>query len=73
MHTTTDGEESAGLVFEERPLDPIMLQYSIQDVTYLPRLWAIFDSKLTPKWRSKVENEVFWRLQLARQAVYYGG
>ncbi|KAG8991739.1 hypothetical protein FRB94_003584 [Tulasnella sp. JGI-2019a] len=58
--------------FDQRPLPSELLRYSVQDVTLLPQLWRIFDAKLTPKWRKKVDEEVFWRVQLSRQAVYYG-
>ncbi|KAG8847470.1 hypothetical protein FRB96_001611 [Tulasnella sp. 330] len=58
--------------FDQRPLPSELLQYSVQDVILLPKLWRVFDEKLTPKWRKKVEEEVFWRVQLSRQAIYYG-
>ncbi|KAG8927347.1 hypothetical protein FRC02_008264 [Tulasnella sp. 418] len=60
------------VVVEQRPLDPVFLKYSVQDVVLLPKLYCIFDLKLNNKWRPKVENEVFWRLQYARQANYFG-
>lgn len=48
------------------------MSLSIQDVIHLPRLWAIYDTKLNISWRAKTENEAKWRLQLAKQNVYYG-
>ncbi|KAG8992270.1 hypothetical protein FRB90_001052 [Tulasnella sp. 427] len=68
----TGDPETAGLLFEERPLDEKLIQYSIQDATLLPVLYDIFDTEIQPKWRKKVEEETYWRLQLARQTVYYG-
>lgn len=68
----TEDPEAAGLAFEERPLDEKLIQYSIQDATLLPVLYDTFDKSIQPLWRKKVEEETFWRLQLARQTVYYG-
>lgn len=48
------------------------LNVLIQDVIHLPKLWAIYDAKLDAVWRAKSENEAVWRLQLAKQDVYYG-
>jgi len=59
-------------IFDARPLPEGLLQYAINDVIHLPRLWVIYDAKLTAKWRSKCENEAKWRLQLAKQDEYYG-
>ncbi|KAF8317622.1 hypothetical protein DL93DRAFT_513037 [Clavulina sp. PMI_390] len=59
-------------IFDVRPLSPELLEYSVNDVIHLPRLWAIYDAKLDSKWRVKTENEAVWRLQLAKQDVYYG-
>jgi len=58
--------------FEIRPLPQALLEYCINDVIHLPRLWSIYDRKLDYKWRAKTENEAVWRLQLAKQDVYYG-
>lgn len=69
---TPIASDPEGTVWEQRPLDPTLLRYSIQDVTLLPKLYSVFDAKLSKKWREKVDNEVFWRLQLSRQVVYYG-
>ncbi|KAG8995837.1 hypothetical protein FRB90_000081 [Tulasnella sp. 427] len=54
----TGDPETAGLLFEERPLDEKLIQYSIQDATLLPVLYDIFDKEIQPKWRKKVEEEV---------------
>lgn len=54
----TGDPETAGLLFEERPLDEKLIQYSIQDATLLPGLYDTFDKVIEPSWRKKVENEV---------------
>jgi len=59
-------------VFDTRPLPRELLEYCINDVIHLPRLWALYDARLDTKWRAKTENEAMWRLQLAKQEVYYG-
>lgn len=63
----------AASVTQQRPLDTVFVKYSVQDVVLLPKLYNLFDQKLNSKWRVKVEEEVFWRLQYARQATYLGG
>jgi len=58
--------------FEIRPLPQALIEYCINDVIHLPRLWLIYDRKLDYKWRAKTENESVWRLHLATQDTYYG-
>ncbi|KAF9512955.1 hypothetical protein BS47DRAFT_1344899 [Hydnum rufescens UP504] len=43
--------------FEIRPLPQALIEYCINDVIHLPRLWLIYDRKLDYKWRAKTENE----------------
>jgi len=58
--------------FEIRPLPQALIEYCINDVIHLPRLWLIYDRKLDYNWRAKTENESVWRLHLAIQDTYYG-
>ncbi|KAG8918950.1 hypothetical protein FRC01_001560 [Tulasnella sp. 417] len=60
------GPETPGL-FEVRPLDKKVIEYSIQDTTILPVLYDRFNRLIQPTWRRKVEEETSRRLQLARQ------
>jgi exonuclease 3'-5' domain-containing protein 1 len=64
--------ESDPTIAGKRPIPAEFLEYCVQDVLVLPHLFALYNAKLSRKWRVKVENEVFWRLQLARQEMYYG-
>lgn len=59
-------------VFSQRPLSAAILLYCIQDVQHLPRLWAIYDGKLTPAWRLKVHEASQSRV-LQSQAADYNG
>lgn len=43
-------------VFNERPLPKKIRAYCVQDVSYLPRLWDLYDSKLHDSWRAKVQD-----------------
>ncbi|KIO17128.1 hypothetical protein M407DRAFT_246834 [Tulasnella calospora MUT 4182] len=61
----TGDPETAGLLFEERPLEEKLVQYSIQDATLLPVLYDTFDKVIEPSWRKKVENEVFISIFMA--------
>jgi len=70
--TNVAKEELDYSIIDERPLPVELLEYSINDVIHLPRLWGIYDAKLTDTWRAKVENESVWRLNLAKQDMYYG-
>ncbi|KAJ6779705.1 hypothetical protein PWT90_07316 [Aphanocladium album] len=38
-------------VFNHRPLSKEILQYCVQDVHFMPRLWAYYNGKMTPQWR----------------------
>ncbi len=43
-------------VFNQRPLPEKIRIYCIQDVHYLPRLWDLYNRKLTPRWRARVQD-----------------
>jgi exonuclease 3'-5' domain-containing protein 1 len=38
-------------VFNERPLQPIVQEYCVQDVVYMPRLWNIYQARMDAFWR----------------------
>lgn len=41
-------------VFNDRPLSMAIQEYCVQDVEFLPRLWSVYDSKMSPMWSRKV-------------------
>ncbi|KAI1198173.1 hypothetical protein F5X97DRAFT_323743 [Nemania serpens] len=43
-------------VFDERPLPKKIRVYCVQDVHFLPRLWDLYNEKLTDEWRTMVED-----------------
>ncbi|KAF9871311.1 hypothetical protein CkaCkLH20_11232 [Colletotrichum karsti] len=57
-------------VFDERPLSKDILMYCIQDVQYLPRLWELYNQKLTPEWWERVRNGSQDRVRLSQSADY---
>ncbi|RWA07056.1 hypothetical protein EKO27_g8046 [Xylaria grammica] len=44
-------------VFNRRPLSEKIVIYCVQDVHYLPRLWDLYNGKLTATWKDKVRDE----------------
>ncbi|KAK1673209.1 ribonuclease H-like domain-containing protein [Colletotrichum godetiae] len=59
-------------VFNQRPLSPEILRYCIQDVQYLPRLWAVYDQRIGEDWKHAVEKETKSRI-LRSKAFDYNG
>jgi exonuclease 3'-5' domain-containing protein 1 len=59
-------------VFNLRPLSEEMMEYCMQDVQFLPRLWLHYSSKLLPTWRTKVEDATKDRIILSQTATYVG-
>lgn len=53
-------------IFNIRPLPEDMIQYCLQDVHILPKLWQNYNQKLTPRWRQKIDKAVEDRLELSR-------
>lgn len=55
-------------VFLARPISPEILNYCVQDVHYLPRLWKIYSNRLqSPSLKTKVQQEVTDRIWLSQQ------
>jgi exonuclease 3'-5' domain-containing protein 1 len=59
-------------VFNQRPLDDNIKAYCVQDVQFLPRLWLIYDSKVTHKWRKKVQDETENKITLSHSPSFNG-
>lgn len=57
-------------VFSQRPLSEEILRYCIQDVHYMPRLWAFYASKMTSKWWKKVESTSMERIRQSQSSRY---
>ncbi|KAG9049844.1 hypothetical protein FS837_008894 [Tulasnella sp. UAMH 9824] len=53
------GPQTPGL-FEKRPLEEKVIEYSIQDCTILPGIYDRFNRLIQPMWRTKVEEEVLF-------------
>ncbi|UKZ78132.1 hypothetical protein TrVFT333_005866 [Trichoderma virens FT-333] len=51
-------------VLNERPLRQDILRYCAQDVSVMPVLWSVYDSKITQEWKQKVvvaSRDRVWR------------
>ncbi|PYH29290.1 uncharacterized protein BO87DRAFT_401472 [Aspergillus neoniger CBS 115656] len=59
-------------VFELRPLPEAIVQYCVQDVLLLPKLWHIYNPALTPASREKVEAEVKNRFRHSQSPRFIG-
>ncbi|KAI0102807.1 ribonuclease H-like protein [Nemania sp. FL0031] len=59
-------------VFDRRPLAEKIALYCVQDVQYLPRLWDLYNRKLTANWAVKVQGETAQRV-VKSQALNFNG
>jgi exonuclease 3'-5' domain-containing protein 1 len=63
-------------VFNERPLDPAIIQYCKQDVALLPGLYAVYSAKLQQPgrafWRVHVRETTKNRIKLSQSPGYNG-
>lgn len=59
-------------VFNDRPLADDIRKYCMEDVRLLPRLWQYYFSKVTPKWKEKVEIATIDRIRLSQSANFNG-
>ena len=57
-------------VFSSRPMPHDIIEYSTQDVVYLPRLWRTYTQKISKKWMRKVEVETRERVRDSQTASY---
>lgn len=60
-------------VFNARPMSEDVQAYCIQDVKFMPKLWAVYNAKLTsPVWRGKVEKATRDRVVMSQSASFDG-
>jgi len=61
-------------VFNSRPLSYDIRTYCIQDVLYMPKLWVLYNSKLTLEWERRVQQATKDRVasSQARNYVAHG-
>ncbi|KAJ4146943.1 hypothetical protein LMH87_001497 [Akanthomyces muscarius] len=57
-------------VFNHRPMSKEILQYCVQDVHFMPRLWAYYNGKMTPQWHQRAEIESKERVKLSQSPSY---
>jgi exonuclease 3'-5' domain-containing protein 1 len=57
-------------IFNVRPMQQEIVDYSTNDVVYLPLLWNMYTRKLSAEWAAKVQEETRRRL-LMSQAISY--
>ena len=56
--------------FDQRPLAPEMMEYCVADVTFLPRLWEVYERRLTAVWRPKLQRATEARVRESQSATY---
>lgn len=59
-------------VFNERPLSEEITRYCVQDVHFLPRLWARYHGRLTKAWEEKVRRASRDRVALSQTPGFNG-
>ncbi|KAL4861315.1 hypothetical protein BDV12DRAFT_204141 [Aspergillus spectabilis] len=59
-------------VFNTRPLADEIVEYCVQDVRFLPKLWEVYERRLTKRWRAKVQLAVRNRILLLQSPTYMG-
>lgn len=59
-------------VFNARPLAEDIKEYCVQDVQFMPRLWAEYRSKLTPQWTLKVDEATKERAAQSQSKTFNG-
>ncbi|PTU20307.1 hypothetical protein P175DRAFT_0517274 [Aspergillus ochraceoroseus IBT 24754] len=59
-------------VFNARPLAGEIIQYCIEDVRLLPRLWEKYNQKLTSHWRRKIDLEGQNRVRESQSSTFNG-
>lgn len=57
-------------VFNERPLPEPLMKYCAQDVTYLERLWTMYNTRMNDSWRQKVLDESHKRASESQSSGY---
>ncbi|KAJ4302812.1 hypothetical protein N0V90_001703 [Kalmusia sp. IMI 367209] len=59
-------------IFNDRPLAQEIIQYCVQDVHFLPRLWARYTSRMNASWAKKVQTETEERISSSQSKTYEG-
>ncbi|RKU40449.1 hypothetical protein DL546_000504 [Coniochaeta pulveracea] len=59
-------------VFNERPLSEEIRLYCVQDVKILPRLWSLYDGRMTRTWRGRVREASKDRVALSQTPGFNG-
>lgn len=57
-------------VFDERPLQPIVLEYCVQDVMHMPKLWNTYHARMDAFWKVMVKEASGARIAESQSASY---
>ncbi|MCJ1436892.1 hypothetical protein MMC27_006274 [Xylographa pallens] len=57
-------------VFNVRPMRPDIIAYCVNDIAYLPILWAIYSRKISKEWALRAQTETCNRLIDSRSILY---
>lgn len=58
-------------IFNVRPIPKEIVQYCVEDVRILPKLWRHYN-KLTPSWRERANEETVKRVEQSKLPRYCG-
>lgn len=53
-------------------MSSMILEYCVQDVQHLPKLWKAYSGTLSPTLKAKVQNEVEDRIWMSQQPKFMG-
>lgn len=59
-------------VFNDRPLAKDIIQYCVQDVNFLPRLWSHYQGRISASWALKVRATTEERVSSSQSKGYNG-
>jgi len=59
-------------VFNRRPMSDAVMQYCIQDVKFMPKLWVRYNSQMTELWKMMVQEESRNRVGLSQTSTFNG-
>jgi exonuclease 3'-5' domain-containing protein 1 len=57
-------------VFNERPLQPMVQEYCVQDVVHMPKLWNVYQKNMSEFWKVMVEEAGVARVEESQSKGY---
>jgi exonuclease 3'-5' domain-containing protein 1 len=57
-------------VFNDRPLKPMVQEYCVQDVVYMPKLWKVYEGRMDEFWWTMVKEALAARVKESQGKGY---